>query len=256
MFASNKGAFRALGLATHQKESKLNAETRAFFSKHVAAQQPVIGKTPSANLKLSYRKVLELSAVATLVFLTAAAQLGKQVSFDATAVEKVDIQIEVADIPQTEQIHRPPPPPKPSVPLPSESEDIPEDLTIASTDIDFSDLPDAPAPPEDDGDVPIFIAYDEAPKIVGGMAALSKKLRYPRIAQASGVEGVVFVKVLVGIDGVTERAEIIKATPANMGFEESAKTALSKVRWHPAKQRERNIRVWVSIPVQFKLVSS
>ncbi len=52
------------------------------------------------------------------------------------------------------------------------------------------------------------------------------------------------------------RLEIIKAKPENMGFEESALEAIQKVKWHPAKQRDRKIRVWVSIPVQFKLVGS
>ena len=120
--------------------------------------------------------------------------------------------------------------------------------------MDLSEIPPPPEPP-DEG-VPVFIAYDEAPQIVGGMSALQKHLKYPRMAHISGLEGVVVVKVLVGLDGKTERAEILKAKPANMGFEESAMEALKKVKWRPAKQRDRDIRVWVAIPVQFSLISS
>ncbi len=255
MFRNKKGAFGALGVTAQKREDKLNEATRAYFADKVAGKRLVRTKSPQANLRLSYRKALEISTAAALVLLIVLAQIARQIPLAAQNVETVDVKIEVADIPPTEQLHRPPPPPRPSIPIPTESEDIPEDLTIASSEIDLSDLPPPPAPPEGD-EVPIFVAYDEPPKIVGGMQALTKHLRYPRLAQASGVEGVVFVKVLVGIDGKTQRTEVIRAKPANMGFEESAIKALQKVKWQPAKQRDREIRVWVSIPVQFKLVSS
>jgi protein TonB len=183
-------------------------------------------------------------------------QLARQFSLAPASVSQVDIKIEVADIPPTEQFRRPPPPPKPSIPIPTEDESIPEDLTIASTEIDLTDIPPPPSPPNDDDELPIFVAYDEAPQIIGGLAALQKHLKYPKLALQAGVEGIVFVKVLVGADGRTERVEILKAKPADIGFEESATEAIKKIKWEPARQRDKKIRVWVSIPVQFKLISS
>lgn len=252
MFANKKGVFQQFALT--QKESALNIATKAYFSRHLAGKNLVTRKEPHANLKLEYRRVLELSFIAALTLIVGLTQLGRAFSLTSKPIEKVDIIIEVADIPPTEQLRRPPPP-RPSIPVPSESEDIPEDLTIASTELDLSDLPPPPAPPEDD-DSTIFVAYDEPPKIKGGMKELAKHLKYPRLAQNAGVEGIVFVKVLVSANGKTERTEIIKAKPANMGFEKSAMDAIKKVQWEPAKQRDRKIRVWVSIPVQFKLISS
>jgi len=55
------------------------------------------------------------------------------------------------------------------------------------------------------------------------------------------------------MDGRTESVEIIKAEPANLGFEDSAIQAIKKVRWKPAKQRGKKIRAWVNIPIQFNL---
>ena len=62
--------------------------------------------------------------------------------------EDVDqIIIENIDIPQTQQIENTPPPARPSIPVPSDDEDIADDLTLDELDFDdFSSL-DAPPPP-------------------------------------------------------------------------------------------------------------
>ena len=55
--------------------------------------------------------------------------------------------IENIDIPQTQQIDNTPPPARPSIPVPSDDEDIADDLTLDELDFDdFSNL-DAPPPP-------------------------------------------------------------------------------------------------------------
>lgn len=253
MFMNKGRGFTPFQEAT-PKESQLNRNTREYFSKTVDFGKLVKRKAPQADLKLFRKKTLELSMAATLAVLLISVQVARQFGIAAEPVAKVDVKIEVADIPPTEQIRRPPPPPRPSIPIPTEEESVPEDLTIASTDIDLSEIPPPPGPPQED-DLSIFVAYDEPPRIIGGMLALQRNLKYPRVAQQAGVEGIVFVKVLVGTDGETQKTEIIQAKPADMGFEESAKEALQKVKWKPAKQRDRNIRVWVTIPVQFQLVS-
>lgn len=255
MLINKKGRFGALADAQNQNESSLNRDTREYFAKLINSNELVRRKYPAANLKSQHRRVCEIAFVMTLLLLIIAFQLARQISLSASTIDQVAITIEVADIPPTQQFKKPPPPVRPSLPIPTEEESVPEDLTIASTELDLSDIPPPPAAPNEDDDLQIFVAYDEPPEIIGGLAALQKHLRYPRLAQAAGVEGLVFLKVLVGTNGATEKAEILKAKPANMGFEESALRAIEKVKWHPAKQRDRNIRVWVSIPVQFKLIS-
>ena len=251
MFMHKKGfgGFRA-----EQKESALSKETGVYFAEKMKGQTLTRKKQERADLKLTYGKKLDHAMVIALLLIIGIAQSSRLFSLSTEIVKKVDIAIEVADIPVTEQIVRPPAPPKPSVPIPTESEEIPEDLTIALTDIDFFDIPAPPPPPDDDMEQ-IFVAYDEPPTIVGGFQSLTRDLKYPRIAQSAGVEGVVFIKVLVGTNGLTEKAEVMKVDPVGMGFEESALEAVQKVKWNPAKQRDRKIRVWISIPVQFRLVT-
>jgi len=236
-------------------ENELTQKTREFFSETVNMDSLVKKKNPRVDLKHRYKSVLELSLIGTLAFLIILGQLGRLFSLETEQYRTVDVKIEVADIPPTQQFKRPSPPPKPSIPIPTEEESIPEDLTIASTELDLSDIPPPPEPPEDDESW-LFVAYDEPPKIIGGLAALGKFLKYPPLAQRAGVEGIVLVKVMVGLNGKTEKAEVIKAKPANIGFEESALEALKKVKWLPAKQRDKSLRVWITVPVQFQLVNS
>ena len=55
--------------------------------------------------------------------------------------EEVDqVIIENIDIPQTQQIDNTPPPARPSIPVPSDDEDIADDLTLDELDFDYSFL--------------------------------------------------------------------------------------------------------------------
>ncbi|MFQ5824131.1 MAG: energy transducer TonB [bacterium] len=253
MIRKNKLVFKPFINSTMKSESKINRDTREFFKDKVDKNLIVKKKKLKADLKLQHKKIFEISLAVTLVLLIAMAHFARQFSFATESINRVDLKIEIADIPVTEQFRKPPPPPRPSIPIPTEEESIPEDVTIASTEIDLSDIP--PPPLNEGEELLIFVAYDEAPKIIGGIAELQKHIKYPRLAVQAGIEGIVFVKVLVGINGIAEQIKIIKAKPAKLGFEEAAINALKKVEWEPAKQRDKIIRVWISIPVRFKLAS-
>ena len=161
--------------------------------------------------------------------------------------EGVDqIIIENIDIPQTQQIDNTPPPARPSIPVPSDDEDIAYDLTLDELDFDdFSNL-DAPPPPPS-GPKVVFIPYDDPP------VALSPiRPTYPEIAQEAGIEGVVVVQAFIDKKGRVKETLILKGVP-NTGLDEAAMEAIRKTRFRPAKQRERAVGVWISIPVNFKL---
>jgi len=161
--------------------------------------------------------------------------------------EDVDqIIIENIDIPQTQQIDNTPPPARPSIPVPSDDEDIADDLTLDELDFDdFSSL-DAPPPPPS-GPRVVFMPYDDPP------VALSPiRPTYPEIAQEAGIEGVVIVQAFIDKKGRVKETLILKGVP-NTGLDEAAMEAIRKTRFRPAKQRERAVGVWISIPVNFKL---
>ncbi len=209
-------------------------------------------KNPDVNLKLQYRKVFELSLVISLAVMLAMFQLLRAFNLEATESETPDIKIEVADIPPTEQIKRPPPPPKPSIPIPTENEDVPEDLTIESTELDLSDIPPPPPPPDEDDGTSIFVPYDEPPHPIGGFVAIQRALKYPEIARKAGIEGRVIVQVLVSEKGEVVKTRIIKSL-GHSGCDEAAVNAIRSVKWKPALQRDKPVKVWVAIPVIFRL---
>jgi len=128
-------------------EDKFNCETREFFAETVDTAQLIKHKRPEADLRVQYRKVFELSLAVTLALLITIFQLARQFSFAPPELKTSNFIIEVADIPPTEQTRNvPSPPARPAVPVPTESEEIPEDLTIGSTDLNL-DLAELPPPP-------------------------------------------------------------------------------------------------------------
>ena len=154
--------------------------------------------------------------------------------------------IENINIPQTQQIDNTPPPARPSIPVPSDDEDIADDLTLDELDFDdFSNL-DAPPPPPS-GPKVVFIPYDDPP-----VAMSPIRPRYPEIAQEAGIEGVVVVQAFIDEKGRVKETLILKGVP-NTGLDEAAMEAIRKTRFRPAKQRERAVGVWISIPVNFRL---
>ena len=154
--------------------------------------------------------------------------------------------IENIDIPQTQQIDNTPPPARPSIPVPSDDEDIADDLTLDELDFDdFSNL-DAPPPPPS-GPKVVFIPYDDPPVAMSPIKPI-----YPEIAQEAGIEGVVVVQAFIDEKGRVKETLILKGVP-NTGLDEAAMEAIRKTRFRPAKQRERAVGVWISIPVNFRL---
>ena len=92
-----------------------------------------------------------------------------------------------------------------------------------------------------------FIAYDDPP-----VALAPIKPEYPIVAQEAGIEGVVVVQAFIDENGRVKEMLIVKGVP-NTGLNEAAMEAIRKTRFRPAKQRERAVGVWISIPVNFRL---
>jgi len=198
------------------------------------------------SLKFKYPVIIRLSSLFSiilliLIFLIYPRYLG------LIALEDVELQeIIIENIPQTQQIEKPPPPARPSVPVESEDEDIADDLTIEETDLDSFEAWDAPPPPPEGPRVK-FIPYDDPPQPLSSIRPV-----YPEIAQEAGIEGTVVVQVFVDKKGRVKDTLVLKGIP-NTGLDEAAVTAIKKTRFRPAKQRERAVGVWISIPVNFRL---
>ena len=202
----------------------------------------------SASLKYSYPVIVRITSFVGITLLILVFLVFPRVVNRVELEEEVQIIIEQIDIPQTEQFDRPPPPARPSIPVESESEDIADDVTLDEFNLDDFDAWDAPPPPPEGPRVK-FIPYDDPPVPLSPI-----RPKYPEIAQEAGIEGTVVVQVFVDDKGRVKDTVILKGIP-NTGLDEAATSAIRKVRFRPAKQRERAVGVWISIPVNFRLKS-
>ncbi len=210
-------------------------------------------KHPEADIKQLYKKTLEQSFVAAISFTVLCFLTLRGLSTNSEFNTPENIVLQVEEIPITQQIFKPPAPPRPSVPIASEDEDIPDDLTIDDTEIDFAEIPPPPDEPVADDLDEIFVVYDTPPTPIGGFSEIYKYVVYPELAIKAGLEGTVYLKCLINTKGEVERTQVIKSSGCDIGFEDAAQAALAKVRWIPAQQRDRNVKVWISVPVKFSL---
>ena len=198
------------------------------------------------SLKLRFPFIIRVTGLLSIILLISLFFVlprftgeGAQEHYDQIIIEQIDIH-------QTQQIERPPPPARPSIPIESEDEDLADDLTIEETDLSDFEAWDAPPPPPSGPQVK-FIPYDDPP-----VPLTPIRPKYPEIAQEAGIEGTVFIQAFIDRQGRVIETTIIKGIP-NTGLDEAAIEAIRKTRFRPARQRERAVGVWISIPVNFRL---
>jgi len=213
-----------------------------------------LSKEPKYSLKLQHKKVFEVGLILSLAIAIGLVMAFKRKNVVNFKEQAVKLQMIVEEIPVTEQIRRPPSPARPSIPIETESEEVPEDETIDITEIDYlRELVEPPILLDTTDPVVIdFIPYDEPPKPIGDFDAILKNLKYPEIARKAGVEGTVIVKITVDIKGNVVKTEIIQSL-GNNGCDEAAIAAIKKVKWKPAMQRDRPVKVQIAVPIRFKL---
>ncbi len=185
--------------------------------------------------------------VVVLVFLT---NQRFQLNVERTAGQFSAIEIE--EIPETVQLRQPPAPQRPQIPIATESEDIPEDVTIMDTELDL-DAPPLPPPPPPGArtghleESPVFMVWEEAPQLIKMVTPV-----YPRLARQANVTGRVYLQIIVDEEGNVLDAQVVAANPADI-FNEAAITAVLQWKYKPARQRDRPIKVTMGQLVEFVL---
>lgn len=94
---------------------------------------------------------------------------------------------------------------------------------------------------------PKFIPYDEPPTPTTPI-----RPRYPNLAQEAGIEGQVLVQCFIDEKGRVTETIVIKGIPKT-GLNEAAVLAIERTRFNPARQRNKPVGVWITIPINFKL---
>ncbi|MFB0948147.1 MAG: TonB family protein [Spirosomataceae bacterium] len=102
----------------------------------------------------------------------------------------------------------------------------------------------------------IFTTVEQQPEFPGGIAQMyryiGENMKYPSAAQRANVSGKVFVKFVVEKDGSIGDISILKG----IGFgcdEEASRVIKSMPKWSPGRQNGRNVRVYFTMPISFRL---
>lgn len=94
-----------------------------------------------------------------------------------------------------------------------------------------------------------FVNCQNPPTIVS-----TPRLVYPEMARIAGIEGKVFVRVLISEDGRAMRSEVVKRVPADCTmFDKEATRIAMETKYTPGQQNGQRVRVWMTIPVRFTL---
>lgn len=144
--------------------------------------------------------------------------------------------------PEMKQLAEPPPPPKPKMPVAAETAEEVEQTTIETT--DFTGWEKVPPPPPTE--TPDFVPYDTPPEPL-----YITKPKYPEIGRKAGMEGSVYLKLLLDTTGYVIDVKVVKSL--NPAFDGNAVKAARTWRFTPAKQRDKPVRVWLGYPVKFQL---
>ncbi|MFH1009431.1 MAG: energy transducer TonB [Candidatus Latescibacterota bacterium] len=214
------------------------------------------GKKPEVDLRRSYRTTFEKCLLLSLALHLTAFSLSRKASVTAYESVAQQVIIQIEDIPETRQEVKPPPAPKrPAVPIEVESEELPDDVTIESTELDVweENIPPPPpvaveAPPPEEDEIVPFWHVEEPPELIHVVPPT-----YPEIARKAQMEGKVFLHLLVGKDGHVEEVKFIKGPEI---FKEDAIKAARQFRFSPALQNDKPVRVWMAVPIDFKLTGS
>jgi protein TonB len=155
-----------------------------------------------------------------------------------TMVEEISAMIE--------KYEEPPPEERPKVAVEAESEVAEEAVeTIAATEFQEDIIRTTPTGPEIE--IVPYYKVEVKPKPV-----FIPMPQYPDLARQAGIEGQTVVKALVDIDGSIMDAKILKSS-GNQMLDQAALMTARQAKFTPAKQRDKFVRVWVAIPITFKL---
>lgn len=192
-----------------------------------------------------YAVAIRASAVAALVIITLMFQLlPHESTVEAYKLKRSVENIMEALPPSVEEMAKPAEAPKPAtVPVAAASNDVDVATTIDPTNVvevvrrtEETDIPVVP-----------FWKVEVKPKPIDIPVPT-----YPEMARAAGIEGQAVVEALVDVDGAVADARILKPS-GNASLDQAAVDAAMRSKFSPARQRDKAVRVWVSIPFRFTL---
>lgn len=216
--------------------------------------------THPRSVSISRRELnllFEIGLAAAVAALLTLFILSKEVRHASMTRPVAHDDVVVVEVPRTEQ-----PPPRAAKPSRPQLQIVDSDVELP--DVDLENLigttwepPMVPPPPFDagaaDADPVPWVDAETQPALVGGIAALHRRVVYPGLARRTGVEGAVLVSFVVGVDGRARDFEVLDERPQGLGFAEAAIEALRESPFSPGIQRDHPVAVRMTQALRFRL---
>lgn len=220
-------------------------------------------KNPKVDLEKKRSLFVQLGFILALSIVLFAFEL-KQYERESLLINRPKGETVIQeDIIQTEQQKQEtPPPPKQMttvLEIVEDDEEILEDIEIdieADEETIVEEFEFTEETEEDVEEEEIFMFVEEMAEFTGGESALyqflAENMVYPEQARDAGIEGIVYIKFVVEKDGSITKVSIERDIGGGCG-EEAQRVVKMMPKWKPAKQRNRRVRSWFMLPVEFTL---
>ncbi len=258
----------------------MNKEYGAYYLRNTSSRRYVIGIVAVVAF------VIVVSLLPVLIE-TVKSSVGKNLGSIDTTVELANIK-DIEDQVKEENIIRetepvaPPPVLKATIkftpPVITEDDDVKEDdqmksqeelteskvqISIATVDgvtddpnaVDIAELQEhkvivAEEEPE------VYLSVEQMPQFPGGdkalLSYLHSSIHYPQIALENGIQGKVILKFVVNTDGSVGDITILRGIDRSLD-EEAIRVVKGMPKWSPGRQNGRVVRVYYTVPIDFRI---
>lgn len=116
--------------------------------------------------------------------------------------------------------------------------------------------PETIVPIKSKDEKPVFFVVEQMPQFPGGDEALMKYLatsiKYPVDAMENGIQGKVFISFVISETGKIEDLKVLRSVHPLLDLE-AWRVVENMPDWIPGKQRNQNVRVRYTLPINFNL---
>ena len=101
-------------------------------------------------------------------------------------------------------------------------------------------------------DAGVYLNAEKMPAIQGGMAAIGKKIRYPKIAKEMGIQGVVYVGFIVDEYGNVKEPKVLRSLAVPLD-KEAIRVIEEDVKFTPGYHQGNAVPVRMVLPIRFRM---
>lgn len=217
---------------------------------------PTEPETANDRLKSSFGAWLWVSMIAATAlhlafFVLFPTMHAADVSYQGGELTAIDLPPEIEIPPPPEALARP------ATPIATADATVDEELTIAPTTFEDNPVEHLPPPPSgEEGDIasaPTFTPYTVAPELKNRReVAAALQREYPPMLRQGGMGGTVNVWFFIDEEGRVLDARIHRSSGLE-ALDQAALRVADLYEFTPALNRDQRVRVWVSLPITFRV---